>query len=134
MRAISGAPLDNAEERNALEKLHKALTSGKSSLTPRPQNPRKVDERRKAALEHHLKALKGAGTNRAAFDSALAAALSDRAMTAEQLRDLASNLTGRKVRAKETRAGIEKLMIQAFNRDLWQEEAYRRIEKLTAAE
>lgn len=134
-RAISGDAIASAEEREALAKLYQSLLESKSSLTVRPQSRVKVDDdARKAAVEKHLRALKAAGTDRRAFDSALSAAMSDRNVTAREFRDLAAAFTGRKIRAKETRAGIEKLMIQAFNRDLWQEEAYRRIEKLTAAE
>lgn len=85
-------------------------------------------------MENHLRALRTAGTDRAAFDAALNAVMGDPLIRADELRELVIAYSGRKVKAKETRLNLEKLLKHSFNRDAWQIEAYGRIEKLTAAE
>ncbi|MFN3910607.1 hypothetical protein [Hyphomonas sp.] len=135
-RAISGSVVESAAERDALVKLLAELSESKDFLKVSPEKVRVriKDSDRILAVESHLRTLRAAGTDRAAFDAALAATMSDPLVRNDELREIVIAYSGRKVKAKETRPNLEKLLKQSFNRDSWQIEAYGRIEKLTAAE
>ncbi len=107
------------------------VSSLKLSASGRKAHPPK---NRLPAVNEHLSALRAAGTDRNAFELAVSALLSDKLIRTSELIDVANAYSGRKLKSKSNRAEAEAAIRQTFSRESWQQEAYRRIEKLTAAE
>ncbi|MEM7767691.1 MAG: hypothetical protein AAF253_09415 [Pseudomonadota bacterium] len=101
----------------------------------RPKRVR-IDRARAAAgpaQAGHLAALERAGTDETAFAAAMDGLLADKAVTVTVLRAIAADYTGTPITTRSTRADTERALRQAFARRQWQDEAYRRLDKLNTS-
>lgn len=126
------------DERSAVSWLLTAIDNGSVNLSVeksteiRPKSKPKVV--RMDVVEKHAAALKAAKNDSQAFAIALESALNDAQVRTEELRELAFEYSGRRPKAKDNRSDIERQIRQAQSRNMWQDSAYKRIEKITAAE
>jgi len=114
-------------------RLDELTLAGGEPARPKPFRIDRSQSAVRPVQERHVAALERAGVGEADFEAALAALLSDKAVTVKVLRAVAADYSGTPVTSRTTRAEAERMIRQAFARRQWQHEAYRRIDNLNAA-
>jgi hypothetical protein len=123
----------HAENLAALRKwlkssVNSSLTLAPTKLSPEPRGLSGVD------TMDAVEALNAARNDKAAFEAALAVILADKRIRQTELAALVHNYTGFRPRANANRSTLEQLLRQSFGKRVWDEEAARRIARMSAAE